>query len=40
MELDEAPNPVAVSGFGSDGVVLQPEDLPDLVKQLEFWGWV
>jgi hypothetical protein len=27
VELDEAPNPVAVSGFGSDGVVLKPEDL-------------
>ena len=36
VEPDEALNPVAVSGFGSDGVVLKPEDLPNLVKQLEF----
>jgi hypothetical protein len=36
VELDEALNSVAVSGFGSDGVMLKPEDLPDLVKQFEF----
>jgi hypothetical protein len=36
VELDVAPDPVAIGPLGADGVVLEPHDFPNLVEQLEF----
>jgi len=36
MEMDVAPNPIAVTAFGADGVMFQAHYLPHLIQQFEF----
>ena len=35
METNEPSDPVAIASLGSDRVVLEAHDLPDLVKEFE-----